>query len=172
MGAVGEGEEEDAHLRCARAHRWRDEGEVATASSSAVQEEMRGDATGGRGRRRPSVWMCGEFLTCVGRDWVGSKSNPHFAKYGFWADRRNRPSAGQIPRVGEFWAFFHPKTRLPKRGLRELSSAKGLETSNEKWVCCFLLQTNQRGKKKAGFSFVTSSCTAFDVIDIYKGSVW
>jgi hypothetical protein len=115
MGAVGEGEEEDAHLRCARARRWRDEGEVATASSSAAQEEMRGDAAGGRGRRRPGVWMCGEFLTCVGQDWVGSKSNPHFAKYGFWADRRNRPSAGQIPRVGGFWAFSTPKLAYPTR---------------------------------------------------------
>jgi hypothetical protein len=133
MGAVGEGEEEDAHLRCARARRWRDEGEVATASSSAAQEEMRGDAAGGRGRRRPGVWMCGEFLTCVGRDWVGSKSNPHFAKYGFWADRRNRPSAGQIPRVGGVLGLFHPKTRLPNEieRMRALDSTLGPEDREE-----------------------------------------
>jgi hypothetical protein len=77
------------------------------------RRRRRCDAAGGRGRRRPGVRMCGGFLTCVGRDWVGSKSNPHFAEYGFWAGRRNRPCAGQIPRVGGCWAFSTPKLAYP-----------------------------------------------------------
>jgi hypothetical protein len=74
MGAVGEGGGEDAHLCCARARRWRDEGEVATASSSAAQEEMR---CCGRERetssRCPDVWRV-SHVCWTGLGWVKIQS--------------------------------------------------------------------------------------------------
>jgi hypothetical protein len=104
---------EDAHPRCARARRLRDEGEVATTSTSATQEEMRGDAAGGRGRRVP-VCGCVEGLSHV-LDGIGLSQNPipTLPNTIFGLAREIAPARARF-RVTEDFGPFPPKNSLTK----------------------------------------------------------